>query len=221
MDLCCMIDFSTHPPRLLPVVGLTGGIGSGKTTVAGIFEALGIPVYNADRQAKLLYHRDADLRSWVVNRFGSQCGTFEQENLVGINRQALAEVVFSDADALTELNAVVHPVVDRNFHEWHALQSKHSIAPFVIREAAILIETGGHEQCDSVVVVCAPHAVRLARASRRLNADTAHIAKRMKQQLSDEARAEHADFILDNANDSTLLHQVRQLYDRLTLVRTG
>ena len=215
-----MIDFSTHPTRLLPVVGLTGGIGSGKTTVAGIFNALGIPVYNADRQAKLLYHRDAGLRSWVVNRFGSQCGTFEQGKLVGINRESLAEVVFSDASALTELNAVVHPVVDRNFHEWHALQSKHCIAPFVIREAAILIETGGHEQCDSVVVVRAPEALRLARASRRLNADTAHIAKRMKQQLSDKARVDHADFVLNNANDSAVLSQIRQLYDRLTTLRT-
>ena len=101
-----MLDFSTRPPHLLPVVGLTGGIGSGKTTAAGIFEALGIPVYNADQRAKTLYKRNAALRAWVVERFGTTCGAYQGDQLVDINHKELANIVFSDSGALAELNAV-------------------------------------------------------------------------------------------------------------------
>lgn len=211
-----MLDFSTPSPHLLPVVGLTGGIGSGKTTVANIFEALGIPVYNADRQAKTLYKRNEALRTWVVERFGATCGAYRDGHLIDINRKALAAIVFADTGALAELNAAVHPAVHRNFQVWHALHSEHSSAPFVIREAAILIETRGHEQCNHLVAVQAPRPLRLARAAGRLNADESHIKKRMQQQLSDEARAEHADFVLDNADENWLLPQVLDVYNRLT-----
>lgn len=218
IDLCGMLDFSTPPPHLLPVVGLTGGIGSGKTTVANIFEAFGIPVYNADMQANTLYKRNAALRAWVVERFGTTCGTYLGEHLVDINRKALADIVFSDSGALAELNAAVHPAVQHDFQAWHVLQSEHSSAPFVIREAAILIETRGHERCNHLMVVQAPRPLRLARAAGRLNADPSHIEKRMQQQLSDEARAEHADFVLDNANENRLLPQVLDVYNQLTSV---
>ena len=160
-----MHDFSTSSPHLLPVVGLTGGIGSGKTTVAGILESLGIPVFDADARAKSLYQRHADLRAWVVDRFGETCGCYQDGRLIDIDRKALADIVFSNSEALAELNAVVHPAVARDFLDWHAFQSEQSNAPYVVREAAILIETGGHKQCDSVAVVQAPQAVRLARAS--------------------------------------------------------
>tara|TARA_X000000950_G_scaffold70472_1_gene87400 strand:+ start:1366 stop:2061 length:696 start_codon:yes stop_codon:yes gene_type:complete len=215
IDLCCMHDFSTSSPHLLPVVGLTGGIGSGKTTVAGILESLGIPVFDADARAKSLYQRNADLRVWVVDRFGETCGCYQDGRLIDIDRKALADIVFSNSDALEELNAVVHPVVARDFQAWHALQSEQSNAPYVVREAAILIETGGHKQCDSVAVVQAPQAVRLARAMGRLGTNPAQIEKRMQQQLSDETRREHAHFVVDNADENNLLRQVLDLHKKL------
>lgn len=216
IDLCSMLDFSTRPPHLLPVVGLTGGIGSGKTTAAGIFEALGIPVYNADERAKTLYKRNAALRAWVVERFGPACGAYEDAQLIDINRKALADIVFSDSGALAELNAAVHPAVQQDFNAWHSTQSEHAGAPYAIREAAILIETGGDEQCDLLVVVQAPRSTRVKRATRRLQAQESHIEKRMEQQLSDEVRAEHADFVLDNADENTLLGQVLEVHRRIT-----
>jgi dephospho-CoA kinase len=217
IDLCYMLDFSTRPPHLLPVVGLTGGIGSGKTTAAGIFEALGIPVYNADYRAKTLYKHNAALRAWVVERFGAACGAYENHKLVDINRKVLADIVFSDSSALAELNAMVHPAVQQDFNAWHAMQSEYAGAPYTIREAAILIETGGHEQCDLLVVVQAPRATRVERATRRLHVDESHIEKRMDQQLSGDVRAQHADFVLENADENTLLHQVLEVHRRITL----
>ena len=196
-------------------MGLTGGIGSGKTTVAGILESLGIPVFDADTRAKSLYQGNPDLRTWVVDRFGETCGCYQDGRLIDINRKALADIVFSNSEALEELNAVVHPAVARDFKVWRALQSKQSNAPYVVREAAILIETGGYKQCDSVAVVQAPQAVRLARATRRLGTDPALIEKRMQQQLSDEARGEHAHFVVDNANENNLLRQVLDLHKEL------
>ena len=216
IDLCSMLDFSTRPPHLLPVVGLTGGIGSGKTTAAGIFESLGIPVYNADQRAKTLYKRNPALRTWVVERFGTACGAYQGDELVDINRKALADIVFSDSSALAELNAAVHPAVLKDFNSWHAKQSELAAAPYIIREAAILIETGGYEHCDLLVVVRAPRSLRLERAARRLHADESQIEKRMQQQLSDEARAKHADFVLDNADENSLLQQVLEVHRQIT-----
>ena len=216
-----MHDFSTSSPHLLPVVGLTGGIGSGKTTVAGILESLGIPVFDADARAKSLYKRHANLRAWVVDRFGETCACYQDGRLVDIDRKALADTVFSNADALEELNAVVHPAVARDFLDWHAFQSEQSNAPYVVREAAILIETGGHKQCDSVAVVQAPQAVRLARASGRLGTDPAQIKQRMQQQLSDEARREYAHFVVDNADDNHLLRQVLDLHKKLVEIHAS
>lgn len=211
-----MLDFSTRQPHLLPVVGLTGGIGSGKTTAAVIFEALGIPVYDADQRAKTLYKRNAALRAWVVERFGRVCGAYEDQQLVDINHKALADIVFSDNGALAALNEAVHPAVHQDFNAWHILQSKHVSAPYIIREAAILIETGGHEHCDSLVVVQAPHSMRVERAMRRLHADESQIEKRIQQQISDKDRAKHADFVLENADENTLLGQVLELHRRIT-----
>ena len=102
-----MVDFSTSPNKLLPVIGLTGGIGSGKSTAAGIFTALGIPVFNADERAKALYAESAELRSWVVDSFGEECGEFDGAQLVDINRAALAQVVFGQPDRLQLLNTLI------------------------------------------------------------------------------------------------------------------
>jgi dephospho-CoA kinase len=220
IDLCGMGDFSTSSRDLLPVVGLTGGIGSGKTTVAGIFETIGIPVYNADERAKTLYRRDAALRTWVVNRFGDRCGILKNGLLVDINSNELAEIVFSDSNALVELNEAVHPAVHRDFGTWHVHQSQHSNAPYAIREAAILIESGSHKGCDKVIAVHAPKSLRLDRAAQRMNANPAHIEKRMNQQLSDEARGKYSDFIIENAEDNHLLHQVLELHASLVAVYT-
>tara|TARA_B100000963_G_C22634023_1_gene676570 strand:+ start:200 stop:868 length:669 start_codon:yes stop_codon:yes gene_type:complete len=212
-----MVDFSTPEPHLLPVVGLTGGIGSGKTTAANIFSAIGIPVYHADERAKLLYQKYESLRSWVVGRFGGECGVYNNGVLVDIHHAALAAIVFSNASALVELNEAVHPLVQRDFEEWRAFKSKHSDAPFVMREAAILIESGIHEQCDSVVSIHAPKHLRISRTMARMDVDMTDVQNRMDRQISDEERKEYADFILNNAEDSALIRQVLHVYKQLVM----
>lgn len=207
-----MVDFSTSPNKLLPVIGLTGGIGSGKSTAAGIFAALGIPVFNADERAKALYSESAKLRSWVVDSFGAECGEFEGDKLVGINRAALAEAVFGQPDRLQLLNQRIHPEVHKKFREWHRVQSQLSGAPYVMREAAILIESGSHTDCDAIVCVEAPVDVRATRAASRLGVEEAHIRERIAAQLTDEDRAQYATHRLFNDDADTLLSQVQNVH---------
>ena len=207
-----MVDFSTLNKNLLPVIGLTGGIGSGKSTVAGIFASLGIPVFNADERAKALYTENADLRSWVVNSFGLDCGEFDNNELVGINRAALALAVFGRPERLQSLNERIHPEVHRKFQQWRALQQRISGAPFVVREAAILIESGSHEDCDAIINVEAPVDLRVARAANRLSIDEVRIRERIAAQMTDEERARYATYRIFNDDYDELLPQVQNIH---------
>lgn len=207
-----MVDFSTLNKNLLPVIGLTGGIGSGKSTVAGIFASLGIPVFNADERAKALYTENADLRSWVVNSFGLDCGEFDNNELVGINRASLALAVFGRPERLQSLNERIHPEVHRKFQQWRALQQRISGAPFVVREAAILIESGSHEDCDAIINVEAPVDLRVARAANRLSINEVRIRERIAAQMTDEERARYATYRIFNDGYDELLPQVQNIH---------
>ncbi|PSR09116.1 MAG: dephospho-CoA kinase [Candidatus Arcticimaribacter sp.] len=179
------------------IIGLTGGIGSGKSKVALRFSALGIPCYIADDRAKDLMNTSADLKEAICKLFGS-------ESYSGgvLNRPYIANVVFKDATALAQLNALVHPAVAQDFIEWVAKQE----APYVIKEAAILFENGGSKLCDSIILITAPEAVRLKRVLARDNSSVQEIEDRMSKQWSDERKIPLADYHIENMewNDTIL-----------------
>lgn len=181
-------------------VGLTGGIGSGKTTVARIFEILQIPVYYADVQAKLLMHENSALREAITQVFGQQIYKSK-----GLDTKALARIVFQDAKALTQLNALVHPVVRNDFIRWAKIQQK---APYVVEESAILLETGLYKDFDCIVSVLCPLEERTKRLLERDATTEKQIQARIAAQVTDTVREEKSDYILQNGKDDLLLPQV-------------
>jgi dephospho-CoA kinase len=187
-------------------VGLTGGIGSGKTTVAKVFSVLGIPVFSSDEAGRSLLREDRDVRSEVAEAFGPAV-------LVdGVpDRKALASLVFHDAAALERLNKIIHPAVRKSFAAWAERQQ----APYVINEAAILVETGTHRQLDRLVVVEAPEHDRLMRVAKRDGTSEAEVLARMRNQANDEQRRKEADFILANDGNSLLIPQILAVHQQL------
>ena len=188
------------------IIGLTGGIGSGKSKVALRFLALGIPCYIADDRAKDLMNISAHLKEAVCKVFGSE------SYLDGVlNRPYIANVVFKDANALAQLNTLVHPIVAQDFIEWVAKQK----APYVIKEAAILFENGGSKLCDSVILITAPEAVRLKRVLARDNSSVEAIQDRMSKQWSDARKIPLADYHIENMEwDDTVL-KINAIYQEL------
>jgi len=210
-----MEDLSTRTDELLPVIGLTGGIGSGKSTVAQIFLSLGIPTFNADDVAKTCYSLHPELRQWVVNTFGEACGLFENGTLVDVNRSSLAAAVFKDASGLASLNARVHPFVQTEFKQWHARYSLRRSAQYVIREAAILFESGTDADCTRVITVHAHEELRTERASSRLGVTRDAVEDRIRRQWTDAERSNHAHYILENNSEDRLLAQVLRVHEQL------
>lgn len=183
-------------------VGLTGGIGSGKSTVAQVFELLGIPIYVADKQAKLLMHNNDELRQSIQSRFG------ESIYKVGeLDRKALSHIVFNDKKALADLNKLVHPIVRCDFSNWAAMQK----SPYVIEESAILFETGLYKDFDIVISVLCPMSERIERLLKRDKATIEQIQARINAQVYDTIRQEKSDYILQNGKDDLLLPQVTAL----------
>ncbi len=183
-------------------VGLTGGIGSGKTTVARLFGFLGIPIYFADTEAKKLVHTHQELRSAIQRIFGDDI--YKNNSL---NTSKLAEIVFNDGAALAQLNALVHPVVRADFMQWAERQK----APYVIEESAILLETGLYKDFDCVISVIAPMNERISRILERDATTEEQIQARMAAQVNDVFRKEKSDYVLKNGKDDLLLPQVFHL----------
>ncbi len=184
-------------------IGLTGGIGSGKSTIAKAFEVLGAPVFRADQVGKRALNDDPELRQQVAERFGKDVYGTE-----GLDRKRLAEIVFHDRDKLEELNALVHPHVRKRFREW--CESKKD-APYVIEEAAILIESGGHREMDHMILVTAPEPIRVQRVKERDEIPEEKVRMRMKEQWSDEEKAPYADTLLPNDDSELLLPRILEL----------
>jgi len=206
---------STKKPELLPVVGITGGIGSGKSLVSAMFSSMNVPTFNADEVAKGLYPSDLELRKWVVDQFGTDCGRWKEGKLVDVNRAALARIVFDDSSALALLNAQIHPRVGTAFSHWHSAQSTNQQSPFVLREAAILLESDSYRDCHAVIAVEAPIALRAQRAAVRLGISVHEVENRIRMQWTDEERRKKADFILHNAPEDALLNQVIQVHNQI------
>lgn len=188
-------------------VAVTGGIGSGKSTVCRMFQVLGIPVFEADAVAKQLMVSDPELRNALKDRFGPEVLSDK-----GLDRQRLATVVFNDPAALAELNGIVHPAVRKAFLSW----SEDRSAPYVIMEAAILAETGGHLGFDQVVVVSAPEDVRIARVMQRDGVGEETVRARIRNQASDAERERIADHVIVNGGVQLVIPQVLQIHKSLS-----
>ncbi len=173
------------------VIGLTGGIGSGKTTIANYFKEKGVPVYIADDAARAVMQSQA-----VIEKVKEVFGESLFENNV-LNRAKLAEIVFNDADKLAKLNAIVHPAVKEDFQSW-ILQHKNE--EYVIYEAAILFESGRYKDCDYIILVTAPEEVRIERVLKRDNTTREQVLSRMQMQWKDEDRILKSNFIINNVN---------------------
>ena len=190
-------------------VGLTGGIGSGKSTVARIFELLGVPVYYSDDRAKDLMNNDGKLKQEIIAIFGEDAYI---EN--GLNRTYISSIVFSNKEKLQQLNEVVHPAVATDFENWCTQQN----VPFIVKEAAILIESGAYKHLDKIVVVSASEKERVRRVMSRDRVEKQQVLARMKNQISEEERLQYADFVIKNEGNQHLIPQVQQVCEELAKV---
>ena len=184
------------------IIGLTGGIGSGKTTVANYFKSFGIPLYIADDEARKIM-KSADIIEAIKNSFGD--AIFENEIL---NRDKLAKIVFNNPKKLEKLNNIVHPAVKNHFEQW--LMQNQS-APYVIYEAAILFESGRYKDCDLIVTVVAPMESRIERVIKRDNSTRELVLKRINAQWTDEERILKSDFIIENISSETTKLEVDRI----------
>ena len=173
------------------IIGLTGGIGSGKTTIANHFLAAAIPVYIADVEARKMMQLPEIIEE-IKKIFGTSI--FEKGTL---NREKLATIVFSNPEKLKLLNSIIHPTVKKNFEDWI---SNHKNFPFVIYEAAILFESGSYKNCDWIITVTAPIESRIQRVIQRDKTTREQVLKRIDSQWSDEQRISKSDFVIENAN---------------------
>ena len=171
------------------IIGLTGGIGSGKSTIAGYFKALGVPVYIADDEAKKLMNNPETVKK-VQSVF--------EENVIEnhvLDRKKIAALVFSNPQKLEKLNSVVHPEVRKHFLTW---LKTHKNEPFIIKEAAILFESGSYKDCDKIIMVTAPEEIRVERVMHRDKVTKAQVLERMQNQWPEEEKIKRSDFVIEN-----------------------
>ncbi|QIX61474.1 dephospho-CoA kinase [Hymenobacter sp. BT18] len=186
-------------------IGITGGIGSGKSVVCRLFQVLGVPVYDSDARAKWVMAHDTALRQELITAFGPAVFGADGQ----LDRPYLARLAFSDPARLSQLNALVHPHVGRDFAAWAAEQAQ---KPYILKEAALLYESGAYRQLDQIITVFAPAAIRHARVLRRDPHRTADdIVSIMGKQLSEEEKLTRADFVLHNDDEHLLIPQVLAL----------
>lgn len=186
-------------------IGLTGGIGTGKTTVANIFKVLGIPVFDADSVAKQVMENDLHLREQITKQFGDL--TFQDGKL---NRTYLASIVFKDPYQLALLNAMVHPITLQAAEDWMKLQT----APYAIKEAALIFEAGAGAGLDLIIGVTAPTAIRIQRVMHRDGISRQAVLERMDKQIDESIKMRLCDFVIQNDNLHLLTTQVLDLHKR-------
>ncbi len=187
-------------------VGITGGMGSGKSTVSRFFGVLGIPVYSADDAGKRLMATDPDLQQQILQAFGSSAYTDGQ-----INRAFLAGQVFKDSQKLALLNGLVHPAVIRDGEKW--IQRQHS--PYILKEAAILFESGTYKALDLIIGVFAPLPLRLKRIAKRDGLTQEQIMERIQKQMDEDEKMSRCDFVIINDETQPVIPQVLALHQQL------
>jgi dephospho-CoA kinase len=189
-------------------LGITGGIGSGKTTVCKQFAQLGIPIYNADERAKYLVNHHTDLQKEIILRFG------EDSFINGeYNKAYISNIVFKDSQKLKILNHIIHPYV---FNDWESFCLTHQASPYVIKEAAIMLETESKNTVDRIVLVYSPMELRIKRVMARDGVEESLVLNRIKQQMPDEEKMKLVDYIIYNDHEHSLENQVLSLHQLLT-----
>jgi dephospho-CoA kinase len=186
-------------------VGLTGGIGSGKSTVAKVFELLNVPVYYADAASKRLYHTDKELIANIKHHFGEEMYTGEQ-----LNRSRLAALVFNNPEQLNLLNRLVHPPTIKDAESWMARQT----APYIIKEAALLFESGSVSGLDYVIGVYAPVHLRIKRTMDRDGVSREEVQARMARQIDEDIKMRLCDFVITNNEQELVIPQILKLHEK-------
>lgn len=189
------------------VVGLTGGIGSGKTIVSEVFKNIGIPVYNSDIEAKILMNTDSDIINKLKMIFGYDIYNSENQ----LDRKKLADLIFNNKDKLNTVNSIVHPPVKKHFQIWISKQN----SLYVIKEAAILFESGTYKYVDKIITVSSPLSLRIKRLILRDNSNKEKIMERIKNQLNDEYKIKNSDFVINNNNEELILPQILSIHNNL------
>ena len=185
------------------IIGLTGGIGSGKSTVATYIASKGIPVYIADEEAKKLMDSKV-----IIKKIQA---IFEENVLTdegNLDRKKIGNIVFNQPEKLAQLNAIVHPEVKKHFEKW---VKKHKNQSFVVKEVAILFETGGNLACDKVIIITAPEEIRIERAMKRDNIDRESVLSRIKNQLPEEEKIKMSNFVVYNTDLQNTFTQIDQI----------
>ncbi len=181
-------------------VGITGGIGSGKSTVCKVFRTMGIPVFEADQVARQLQNNDPGVRQEIINLFGPDVYLPDQT----IDRKHLASIVFKSPLLLEQLTGIVHPAVKKAFYEWYEKQD----SPYIIHEAAILFESGFYKMMDKTITVVTDEAQRIQRVMKRNNITLEAVKERIKNQWTDVERIKLADYIIRNNDDELIVPQI-------------
>lgn len=190
-------------------IGLTGGIGSGKSVIAQVFQVLQVPVFDADSSAKRLMNENHSVRDAIIRHFGPEC-----YNGNTLNRSHLASLVFADQNKLDLLNSIVHPVTIADAMAWFSKQS----APYAVKEAALLFESGTAEGLDYVIGVTAPRALRIRRVMQRDGIHEEKITERMRHQLDESVKMKLCDFIIYNDEQQLVIPQVLAIHQQLTVL---
>ena len=188
-------------------IGLTGGIGSGKSTVAKLFEVLGAPVYYADDAAKRLMNEDEILKQQVQKEFGKEAYTNGS-----LNRKYISDIVFANPEKLDLLNSIVHPATLKDAEEWMNKQT----TPYAIKEAALIFESGAQEQLDYVIGVSAPTPLRIQRTMQRDNITREEVIARMNKQIDETIKMRLCDFVITNDEQQLVIAQVMALHNHIT-----
>ncbi len=193
-------------------IGLTGGIGSGKSTIAKIFSTLGVPVYDADRAAKVLMNTDSQIREKIIANFGKEA--YKNNEL---NPAYIASIVFANKQKLRTLNDITHPATIQHASTWFGLQK----GPFALKEAALIFESGSEIFLDAVIGVWAPESIRIKRVLQR---EGNHITERQVKdriagQMNEQEKMKRCNFAIDNSGNTSVLIQVHQLYSHFTSLK--
>jgi len=188
-------------------VGITGGIGSGKSTVCKIFETLGVPVYYSDKEARILSDSDPEIVSGVKKLFGDNIYISGK-----MDRKSVGEIVFKDKKKLNSLNKIIHPVVAAHFGDW---KKEHENYPYILKEAAILFESGAYKQVDKIITVSAPIELRINRVSKRDGFSREDILTRIKNQMDDGEKIKLSDYVINCDDIELVIPQVVEIHNKI------
>jgi dephospho-CoA kinase len=188
------------------IVGLTGGIGSGKSTVAGFFRELGVPVYDSDEEAKRLMAVSDEVKHELIKLFGEDAYIDKK-----LNKTYISDIVFKEKEKLGQLNNIVHPAVRKHFSDWVTRQN----SPYVIQETALIFENNVQNSYDAIVLVTAPESIRIQRVMKRDEVTESQIKARIANQMSDKQKIDLADFIIENHDLEKTRKAVNSIHKKL------